>query len=112
MRKAIGAINAGEVEEAHTIRGFIQAIYEGTPLPSSPLAVVGGRWVQADPRPMVLCWRHNVEGFQQLTTDKKNDLRQKIGVMEASVKKVENACLALCIQGVEKLALLGTPTED
>ncbi len=39
MRKAIGAINAGEVEEAHTIRGFIQAIYEGTPLPSSsPLA--------------------------------------------------------------------------
>lgn len=35
MRKAIGAINAGEVEEAHTIRGFIQAIYEGTPFPSS-----------------------------------------------------------------------------
>ena len=31
--------------------------------------------------------------------------------MEASVKKVENACLALCIQGVEKLALF-SPTED
>jgi hypothetical protein len=27
--------------------------------------------------------------------------------MESSVKKVEDACLAVCIQGVEKLALLG-----
>ncbi|NEJ83857.1 hypothetical protein GR268_46260 [Rhizobium leguminosarum] len=59
-----------------------------------------------------MSWLAQREGFQQLTTDKKNDLRQKIGVMESSVKKVENACLALCIQGVEKLALLGTPTED
>ncbi|ELR11294.1 uncharacterized protein ACA1_189600 [Acanthamoeba castellanii str. Neff] len=97
MRKAIGAINAGEVEEAHAIRGFIQAIYEGW----------RWWWVRAD-----MSWLAQREGFQQLTTDKKNDLRQKIGVMESSVKKVENACLALCIQGVEKLALLGTPTED
>jgi hypothetical protein len=29
MRKAIGATSAGEVETAHTIRAFIQAIYEG-----------------------------------------------------------------------------------
>jgi hypothetical protein len=43
MRKAIGAINAGEVEEAHAIRGFIQAIYEGTLLVSSRrVAVVVG----------------------------------------------------------------------
>lgn len=79
MRKAIGAINAGEVEMAYAIRSIMQAIYEG---------------------------------FQQLSIENKGDLKQKLGVMEGSVKKVENACLAVCVQGVEKLALLGAPVDD
>jgi len=78
MRKAIGAVNVGEVDVAHTIRDFMQAIYEGF----------------------------------QLVAESKRDLRQKMGVMESSVKKVENACLTLCIQGVEKIKLLGAEQDE
>jgi predicted translin family RNA/ssDNA-binding protein len=119
MRKAIGAINAGEVEDAHSIRGFIQAIYEGAhtypfarSFPSLARHCRDDRALMVSLLTVQLLLLYSCAGFQQLTTDKKNDLRQKIAVMEASVKKVEGACLALCIQGVEKLALLGTSSDD